>query len=316
MRWRSSLEAQNNSARQRVRDRPNLLMAGCMALNSRRAPKLDALKSNGFQEMHYKKCKGSSYIDAMLSSKFVFSPFGAGHNNHRDWEILLAGAIPLLDYDPILAETLWDGLPVVHVRNWSHVTPSFLHKTWADMQKREYSWTKVYQPYWLSMLLAPPGSALEAVPSEAPAGAAASQSAERGARDGAGGIDDFPFVTMLNLVQMNVLSRRPQDLFPAHGVGRGLCNSSMAITEPRLIARCWPRYWDSRRVEPSVYRPSAWHWVPSPPSPPPSPPSLPPSPSPLPPSPPPTILCRLMPSASGCFRPHPTSKTKAKGWIN
>ena len=73
---------------------------------------------------------------------------GGGHNNHRDWEALLAGAIPLVDHDPQLSG-MWDDLPVVQVRNWSEVTPRYLRATWHTMRDRQYNLAKVYFPYWL-----------------------------------------------------------------------------------------------------------------------------------------------------------------------
>jgi hypothetical protein len=48
----------------------------------------------------------------MLTSKFVFSPRGHGWQSHRDWEALLAGAVPLLDAREGYDEALWKGLPV------------------------------------------------------------------------------------------------------------------------------------------------------------------------------------------------------------
>ena len=78
----------------------------------------------------------------LLNATFVFSPWGSfvkkypwggnssagGHQNHREWEALLAGSIPLVDFDPLLSP-LWAGLPVVEVRNWRDVTPNIAHQT-------------------------------------------------------------------------------------------------------------------------------------------------------------------------------------------
>ena len=81
-----------------------------------------------------------------------FSPRGNSAQNFRDWETLLAGAIPLVDADPALDE-LYDGLPVVAVTNWSVVTPAYLNAVWREMRAREYSWEKLYLPFWLDRVL-------------------------------------------------------------------------------------------------------------------------------------------------------------------
>ena len=83
--------------------------------------------------------------------RFVLALHGRGHQDFRLWEIMLAGAIPVLErfeeHDSLL-----DGLPVVRVANWSDLTPALLHAEWARIQRGvatgELSWTKLYLPYW------------------------------------------------------------------------------------------------------------------------------------------------------------------------
>jgi hypothetical protein len=67
------------------------------------------------------------------------------------WEILLAGAVPIVQYFPE-QDALLDGLPVLRVRDWSLVTPAFLDAEWDRLQSEAVqgavSWTKVYFPFW------------------------------------------------------------------------------------------------------------------------------------------------------------------------
>ena len=57
----------------------------------------------------------------------MVSPQGKGRTNYREWEALAAGAIPLVDYDSSAAMAeLYQGLPVVRVRDWKKVTPAYL----------------------------------------------------------------------------------------------------------------------------------------------------------------------------------------------
>ena len=81
------------------------------------------------------------------------SPRGNGPQNHRDWEALLAGAVPLVDYHAPL-KPLWEGLPVVQVKDWSRITPQYHEGLWERMQTREYDLAKAYFPYWLHEVLA------------------------------------------------------------------------------------------------------------------------------------------------------------------
>ena len=121
---------------------------------STRAAKMAALRANGFSCDVTRRCKRQQLFDGMLASRFTASPRGNGAQNHREWEALLAGSIPLVDDHPAL-EPLWATLPIVRIRNWSLVTPEFLNHEWTRMQRRrrEYSWAPVYLPYWIDRLL-------------------------------------------------------------------------------------------------------------------------------------------------------------------
>ena len=247
--WRRTLSSRNYSTHQKVRDRPNLVLAGCMSNRAGRGEKLKRLEANGLTR-YMGKCSEKQFSAQLLTSKFVVSPFGAGHNNHRDWEVLLAGAIPIVDYEPNFAD-MWDGLPVVQVKNWSTISRPFLEATWKRMQDERYSVSKAYLPYWLSMILWPPNVVL--APST-----------------GLGEVAPSPQTMLMNLVQTSL--PRGHDLFLVTKVGRGRvfepngtsgayevgldknnCVTEMAVTDKRYIARCWPTYWDSRRAYPSRY---------------------------------------------------------------
>lgn len=229
------------------RERPKLLFAGCMSSRRGRREKLAILRRNGFHAGNAwvganltapAKCTIRAYMEAMLTSKFVLSPFGNGHNNHREWEALVAGAIVLVDADPLL-EVLHEGLPVMHVRNWSLVTPAYLEAQWARFQQRKVSLTKAYMPYWLSQLLHPPVG-------------------RRGSEAAAAAADGPPFVPFPHAMSLNLVQTRAngQDAFDLDTFRRNRdCQAAgnATLTDFRLIAMCWPSYWDSRRAHPSAY---------------------------------------------------------------
>jgi hypothetical protein len=64
--------------------------------------------------------------------------------------------VPLIDYDPRLG-ALWSYVPVVHVRDWSRVTPKALHHLWRQIQRARASFRleKAYWSFWLSVLREP-----------------------------------------------------------------------------------------------------------------------------------------------------------------
>ena len=98
------------------------------------------------------------YIERLLQSKFVFSPRGFGQQNHREWEAMLAGAVPLMDAPPPTHAELYAGLPFVAVSDWSKITPQYLEDKWEEIQARarngEYNMRKLYFfPYWLEKLM-------------------------------------------------------------------------------------------------------------------------------------------------------------------
>ena len=126
-----------------------------MKLRDGRSELLNVLRKNGVS------CKGpahmpfNQYVKAMQTSKFVWSPPGHGWSNHRDFEALLAGSVPVVAYHPSFVE-LYRDLPVVQVMNWTMVTTNFLTQQWQHVQSRRnaYNLNKVYWPYWLKRLTA------------------------------------------------------------------------------------------------------------------------------------------------------------------
>ena len=91
-------------------------------------------------------------IELYLRHRFVLCASGNGHNDFRYWEVLNAGAVPVIERNDEQDE-LWRGLPVVRVSDWSELTPALLDGEWARIQREvrtgALSWAKVYLPFWL-----------------------------------------------------------------------------------------------------------------------------------------------------------------------
>jgi hypothetical protein len=87
---------------------------------------------------------------------FVLSPHGIGLDCHRTWEALACGNIVLVPSSPL--DGLYEGLPVIPVRDWSQITPRRLD-TWLD----HYSGSaigdeKLMSKYWVDKMRLQRGS--------------------------------------------------------------------------------------------------------------------------------------------------------------
>lgn len=95
----------------------------------------------------------------MLTSKFVYSPNGVGEQCYREYEALVAGAIPVLDNSSyVFRRSLLERLPVVLVNNWSAITPDFLEAKWREFSRRDFDVAVLYLPYWYDKILSAMGS--------------------------------------------------------------------------------------------------------------------------------------------------------------
>lgn len=94
-----------------------------------------------------------AYAAALADADFVVSPPGKGRACYRHFEAIIAGAVPILDYDPSPAMAdLYHDMPVFRVTDWGkNVTEihlrHFLH--WA---RRFADVRKAFLPYWIAQL--------------------------------------------------------------------------------------------------------------------------------------------------------------------
>jgi len=78
----------------------------------------------------------------MLNFKYVISPHGNGLDCHRTWEAIFLGCIPIVRTSPL--DPLFEGLPVLIVREWSHITQRLLDTFVPDYSQIE----KLELSYW------------------------------------------------------------------------------------------------------------------------------------------------------------------------
>lgn len=80
---------------------------------------------------------------------FVLSPKGGGYDCHRTWEALCLGCIPIVKSSGL--DPLFEGLPVVCVKEWSDVTRDFLVQTLVGFAQQSFHKEKLLLSYWTEL---------------------------------------------------------------------------------------------------------------------------------------------------------------------
>jgi len=83
---------------------------------------------------------------------FVVSPHGGGLDCHRTWEALVCGNIVLVPSS--LLDSLYEGLPVIPVKDWGEVTPRRLDIWLEEFSRRERQEEKLTSRYWVDKMRA------------------------------------------------------------------------------------------------------------------------------------------------------------------
>lgn len=81
----------------------------------------------------------------MIKYKYVISPFGNGLDCHRTWEAIILGCIPIVKKSEL--STMYDGLPVLIVDNWTDINQKLLDEYNPNYEKIE----KIYMKYWINL---------------------------------------------------------------------------------------------------------------------------------------------------------------------
>lgn len=90
------------------------------------------------------------YLISTAQSKFVLSPRGGGLDCHRTWEAFYMGAIPIVRSSA--SDSLYDGLPILIVKDWNHITQEFLEQKYREMSTQTYQLEKLWIDYWLNII--------------------------------------------------------------------------------------------------------------------------------------------------------------------
>ena len=99
-------------------------------------------------ELMYYESQKVPRIDSwkkMIEYKYVISPLGNGLDCHRTWEAIILGCIPIVKKSKL--DSMYEGLPVLIVNDWSDINQDMLDKYNPDYTKIE----KIYMTYWKNL---------------------------------------------------------------------------------------------------------------------------------------------------------------------
>jgi hypothetical protein len=135
-----------------------------MNFNAGTYTKERTLAFNSLKDKAYTRHEGpvefQKYIEQLKKHRYCLSPAGNGVGCVRTWEALLMGCIPILRPMNKLTnayakgyDSLYEGLPVIIVKEWSEVTPEFLSRKLEEFEHMDLKLEKIYFPYWRDLIL-------------------------------------------------------------------------------------------------------------------------------------------------------------------
>jgi hypothetical protein len=85
----------------------------------------------------------SLYFESLPNYKFVISPEGNGIDCHRHYEALLAGCIPIIEYNSQI-EQKYKGCPILYTKDFSEITFDYLELKYKEMINEQYDFSRLF----------------------------------------------------------------------------------------------------------------------------------------------------------------------------
>lgn len=86
------------------------------------------------------------FLQKILRHRFVLCPPGNGVDTHRMWEVMLAGAIPVVLKSQAMEP--FRRLPILFVEDYRKVTRELLERAWAEIRVPDQPPESMYEDYW------------------------------------------------------------------------------------------------------------------------------------------------------------------------
>jgi hypothetical protein len=84
-----------------------------------------------------------NYFDELAKHKFIISPEGNSKDSHRNYEAVLAGSVPIMEYSDEM-EYIYEGLPILWTYNYSEINEEYLLNKYKEMIDEEFDFSKMF----------------------------------------------------------------------------------------------------------------------------------------------------------------------------
>jgi hypothetical protein len=117
----------------------------CSFIHSKRFPQ----PANGPRKLGLQ-----NYIELLSTTRYIWTPPGLGYDCHRNWETLLAGAIPIMERGFGLERT-YAYLPVFWIDSYDNLTPEKLVDAFPLFValRKEFDFSRLRMDYWKSLMM-------------------------------------------------------------------------------------------------------------------------------------------------------------------
>lgn len=107
------------------------------------------LKKLAGNNIHNTVLSERDYFNLLPEYKFVISPEGNGIDCHRHYEALMAGAIPIVEYNNEIAKK-YIGCPILFTKDYSEIDDTYLLEQYEIMKDKIYDFSRLilssYEP--------------------------------------------------------------------------------------------------------------------------------------------------------------------------
>ena len=87
------------------------------------------------------------YFDALPSYKFIVSPEGNGVDCHRNYEAIIAGCIPIVEYNSQIEEK-YKNCPILYTKDYSEINEEYLIKKYNEMIDTQFDFSRLFLSYY------------------------------------------------------------------------------------------------------------------------------------------------------------------------
>ena len=107
---------------------------------------IETLRKNG---IHNIMIDETVYFSQLPRYKFIVAPSGSGIDSHRYYEALIAGCIPIMEFNEQVQEK-YEGLPILYTNDYSEINSGYLCQKYEEMKDIQYDFRKLFLAYYSS----------------------------------------------------------------------------------------------------------------------------------------------------------------------